>query len=247
VNHTPEDQKTEPATQAPFRLSCTCGADINAPDRPFTLGPIALVSHANHALIWLRCQTCKADHELALWTIDQQRFISEVGPNAFQPDDPHVAELVERYEQLIEHHRRDIERQYDQQEEWPVLDLSRFDVDIQTDCFVTPPMAVLAAARGLRRAVAARPGVHPPGIVLLGRYKCVLSFDHTPRAPYPYALHLSVGNAAVPGHLPEYQLRWLVSLFFTPGEAPFLLAQPGERVPVVHFNLPVYEPELNPC
>jgi hypothetical protein len=56
-----------------------------------------------------------------------------------------------------------------------------------------------------------------------------------------------VGNAAVPGQLPEYQLRWLVSLFFTPGEAPFLLAQLGETVPVVHFNLPVYETELNPC
>ena len=68
-----------------------------------------------------------------------------------------------------------------------------------------------------------------------------------PAGPYPYALHLSVGNAAVPGLLPEYQLRWLVSLFFTPGEAPFLLAQPGETVPVVHFNLPAYEPELNPC
>ena len=64
MNETPEDQKMEPAAHAPFRLSCTCGADINAPDRPFTLGPIALVSHANHALIWLRCQTCKADHEL---------------------------------------------------------------------------------------------------------------------------------------------------------------------------------------
>lgn len=133
MNHTPEDQKTEPATHAPFRLSCTCGADINAPDRPFTLGPIALVSHANHALIWLRCQTCKADHELALWTIDQQRFISEVGPEAFQPEDPQAVKLLGQYERPIQQYRCDMDGQYEQHEDWPVLYLSLFDVEIQTD------------------------------------------------------------------------------------------------------------------
>ena len=247
MNETPEDQKTEPAAHAPFRLSCTCGADINAPDRPFTLGPIALVSHANHALIWLRCQTCQADHELALWTIDQQRFISELGPNAFQPEDPQAVELVERYQRLIHQYRCDMESQYEQRDRWPGLDLSDLDVEIQTDCFFAPPMAALAAARGVRQAIAARPGARPSGIVLLGAYKCVLSFDETPQAPHPYALHLSVGNALVPGHLPGYQRDWLVSLFFTPGEEPFLLEKPGQDSASHHYRLPAYEPELNPC
>ena len=51
-------------------------------------------------------------------------------------------------------------------------------------------MAVLAAARGLRQALAQRPGAQPPGIVLLGSYRCIPSFDETPQAPAPYALHL---------------------------------------------------------
>jgi len=108
-------------------------------------------------------------------------------------------------------------------------------------------MAALAAARGLRQAVAQRPGVQPPGVILLGSYRCVLSFDETPQAPYPYALHVSVGNDLLAGVLPTYELHWLVSLFFTPGEVPLLLTQPGQTVPVVHYYLPAYTPDLNPC
>jgi hypothetical protein len=63
-----------------------------------------------------------------------------------------------------------------------------------------------------------------------GSYKGILSFDETPQAPYPYALHLSVGNDVIPGHLPNPELHWLQSLFFTPGEVPFLLSEPGRRV-----------------
>lgn len=248
MSEAPKDQQAEETTHAPFRLSCTgCGADIDAPDRYFTLGPVALVPHANHALLSIRCLTCETDHELALWTIDQQRFISELGPEAFQPDDLRVVELLERYEQLIRQHRRDVDAQYEQQEGWPALDLSGLDVEIQTDRFFTPPMLALAAARGLRHAVAARPGAPPPGIALLGQYKCVLSFDETPQASYPYALHLSIGNAVAPGRLPTCELHWLVSLFFTPGEVPLLLPQPGQTVPVIHYYLPAYEPDLNPC
>lgn len=63
-------------------------------------------------------------------------------------------------------------------------------------------MAALAACRGLRRAVATRPGVQPPAVLLLGHYRCIVSFDRTPERPYPYAFHVSVGNSALPGHLP---------------------------------------------
>jgi hypothetical protein len=247
--HNPtEDQQTEPAPPAPLHLRCTgCGVDANAPDRAFTPGPIALVSHAHHALISLRCETCEMDNDLALWTIDQQRFISEGGPDAFHPGDPRAIALVERYEQLVQEYRRATEGQYEQRERWPVVDLSGAYVEIQPDRFFFPPMASLAAARGLRQAIAAHQSAQPPGIVLLGDYKCILSLDETPQAPHPYTLHLSVSNAVLPGCLPDYQLRWLVSLFFTPGEVPFLLVQPGHRVPVIHFYLPAYAPDLNPC
>ena len=248
MSEAPEGQQTDPATHAPFRMSCTgCGADIDAPDRYFTLGPMALVPHANHALITVRCLTCETDHELAVWTMDQQRFISELGPEVFHPEDPQVAELVEHYEQLVRQHRREVDAQYGQQEGWPSLDLSDLDVEIRPDRCFARPMAMLAVARGARQAVADRPGAQPPSVVLLGQYRCVLSFDETPQAPYPYALHLSVGNTVVPGHLPPYALHWLASLFFTPGEVPLLLAQPGQTVPVIHYYLPAYEPDLNPC
>jgi len=46
---------------------------------------------------------------------------------------------------------------------------------------------------------------------------------------------------------PSEKLHWLVSLFFTPGEVPLLLTQPRQTVPGVHYCLPAYSPDLNPC
>ena len=51
---------------------------------------------------------------------------------------------------------------------------------------------------------------------------------------------------AVMEHLPNPELHWLQSLFFTPGEVPFLLSEPGRTVPVIHYYLPAYSPDLNP-
>jgi hypothetical protein len=56
-----------------------------------------------------------------------------------------------------------------------------------------------------------------------------------------------VGNAEIPGHLPRYEIYWLLSLFLTPGEVPLLVMQPGQTVPVVHYYLPAYTPDLNAC
>jgi hypothetical protein len=120
-------------------------------------------------------------------------------------------------------------------------------MDVAADRFSCVAMDVLAASRALRQVVAGRPGLQPPGVLLLGSYRCVLNFDETPQASYPYALHLSVGDGAIPGHLPNPELHWLLSLFFTPGEGPFLLAEPGRTVPVIHYYLPAYTPELNAC
>jgi len=231
MSETREHGEAEPTATAPFHLTCTgCGADIDAPDRYFTLGPMVLVPHAHHVLIPVRCLTCETDHDLVIWTMDRQRFISEAGPEAFQVNDPQVTAVMERYKDLVQKYRRELDAQYEQLEGWPEVDLSAVDVEILTDRFFAQPMAVLAAARGLRQAVAQRPGVQPPGIVRLGSYKWILSFDETPQAPYPYALHPSVGNDVIPGHLPNPELHWLQSLFFTPGEVPFLLSEPGRRV-----------------
>ena len=161
--------------------------------------------------------------------------------------DADAVALVERYHALVAACRGEADAQYEVPEGPVELDLSTVDVAIETHRFAAPPMAALAAARGLRHAVAARLGVQPPAALLLGPYRCIVSFDQTPGRPYPNALHVSVGNAALPGLLPKLELHWLLSLFFIPGEMPFLEAEPGQTVPVIHYHLPAYSADLNPC
>ncbi len=93
MSETREHGETEPATTAPFYFTCPgCGADIDAPDRYFTLGPMVLVPHAHHLLTPVRGLPCETDHDLVGWTIDRQRFISEVAPRRSRrasPRPPH--------------------------------------------------------------------------------------------------------------------------------------------------------------
>jgi hypothetical protein len=238
-------RSTNPATRPAFALRCACGTDIDVSDRDFQFGPFALVAHADHCLVTVHCRLCGTAHPLAIWTLDQRRFISELGKDFFCPEDPNVVALAEGYQQAVQQQRHELEAEYEHQGRWPVVDLSGLAVEIPTDRFFAPPMATLAAARASRQAVAARPGT--PAVMRLGPYCCRLSFDATPWAPHPYALHLSVGNAVLPGHLPARDREWLVSLFFTPSELAFLLMRPGPAAPVLQLRLPAYEPELNPC
>jgi hypothetical protein len=233
---------------APLPLTCTgCGADIDAPDREFVLGPLALVPYANQALVSVRCLTCETDHDVALWTLDQQLFISETGsPMLEGAGSAEALALLERYHAAVDRYRRDAEARYDVPGTPVEVDLSEVEVAVPADRFAAAPMAALAACRGIRQVVAARPGAEPPAVLLLGHYRCIVSVDRTPERPYPH-MHVSVGNAAVPGHLPEREQYWLLSLFFTPGEMPFLDAEPGRTVPVLHYYLPAYAAELDLC
>lgn len=244
-------ENEQSATTAPFRSRCTgCGADSDAPDQVFQTGHPAFVPHSNYALLSVQCLSCETVHDVTMWLVDQQRCIAELGDPEGLRALAAAAEaegLVDRYQDLVETYHHHFEAQHEEVEGCPVLDLSALEIAILTDRLSTPPMETLAASRGLRQAVAGRPGLQPPGVLRLGNYRCVLSFDRMPQAAYPYALHLSVGNDVVPGHLPNPELHWLLSLFFTPGEVPFLLSEPGRTVPIVHYYLPAYSPELNQC
>ena len=239
-----EPRATTQAARPAFALRCACGIDIDVSDRDFEFGAFALVTHADYCLVTVRCRPCGTNHHLAMWTLDQRRFISEAGNDFFRPADPNVGALAERYQQAVQQQRQELEAGYAHQGSWPSVDLSGLVVEVPPDRFFAPPMATLAAARASRQAVAARPGT--PAVMRLGPYCCRLSFDETPGAPHPYALHLSVGNAALPGHLPARDRRWLVSLFLTPGELAFLLVRADPTAPIL-YRLPAYEPELNPC
>lgn len=237
---------------APIPSICAgCGAD-NAPDRTFAFGAMALVPHANQLLVSVRCLTCGTDYDIAIWAIDRQGFISEVGLEILEAaTKTEAVALIGRYRGLVERYRHEIDGWYECPE--TRTDRDRFVVnanfapDRVDSALMAVPMAVLAVCRGIRRVVAARPGTQPAVELRLGHYRCAVRFDETPARQYPYAFHVSVGNDAVSGHLPRLEQLWLLSLFFTPGELPLLETEPAPTMPVIHFYLPAYSPALNPC
>jgi hypothetical protein len=233
-----------------FPLLCAgCGADIDAPDQCFEYGAFATVPHAEHALITVGCLSCGRVNELALWLVDR-RIFRQAGEGWDQPDEEHRAEtlaLVDRYRSMVAGFRRNTERQFAESEEWPLIEFPLLELNVQPGRLIAVPMEALAASRGLREAVAERPGLAPPVRLHLGRYLCLLSFDKIDNRPHPWALHLSASNWVAPGHLPPTDIHWLLSLFFSAGEVPFLEAHPGITKPLMHYWLPAYEPELNPC
>jgi hypothetical protein len=237
---------------APVPSICAaCGA-ANVPDRAFVFGAMALVPHANQLLVSVRCLTCGTDYDIAIWTIDRQGFISEVGVEILEAATKiEAVGLLARYHSLVERYRHEIGGWYECPETRTERDRfmvsAKFALNWVDPVLTAVPMAVLAVCRGIRQTVAARPGAQPPLALRLGHYRCAVSFDETPARPYPYALHVSVGNDAVSGHLPRLEQLWLLSLFFTPGELPLLETEPEQTVPVIHFYLPAYSPALNPC
>jgi hypothetical protein len=160
---------------------------------------------------------------------------------------------------LVENYRQQWEAFYSLHvapEDRPAVDFSAIDLDPSGERWVAVPAQVLAAARGMRKAVATRPGEEvPPGFLRVGQFNCLLSFDGTPSFnntrppddPMPYALHLSVMNTLAPGSLSAAEETFLLSLFYVPGERPFLRGQPGQTVPVIHYYLGADLPELNEC
>jgi len=70
MSETREHGEREPAATASFHFTCTgCGAEIDAPDRYFTLGPMVLVPHAHHVLCttsWC-CPRMRASSSSSSW------------------------------------------------------------------------------------------------------------------------------------------------------------------------------------
>ena len=85
------------------------------------------------------------------------------------------------------------------------------------------------------------------GRLTIGPFTCVLSFDESPNAAFPYQLHLSVSHLLGAAPLSGPEQGFVVSLSFLPGEVPFLQAEPGQIKPVIHYYLGAHAPELNEC
>ena len=77
----------------------------------------------------------------------------------------------------------DAQDQFADSEDSPVIELPRVDVDHQPGRLIAVRMLALAAARGLREAVAERPGLLLPATVVLGRYTCRAKRPFSSRSP----------------------------------------------------------------
>lgn len=236
-----------------FDLICSgCGADVNAPDKEFWMGNLAFPPHADYALSEVRCLTCDMRVDLCLWIVSKEEWLKDLAAEGASPEvlAPDAVAVLDRYLKLVENYRRQWETFYglDWERGLPEIDFSSLDLDFSGERWPSMRAEVLAAARGMRKAVATRPGEgDAPGMLRVGQFQCILSFDEISDDPMPYALHLSVMNRLTPGMLSAAEEAFLLSLFYVPGERPFLRAQPGQTVPVTHYYLGADSPELNEC
>jgi hypothetical protein len=227
-----------------FKLRCErCLADADT-DAVFELHAVILAPESNLALLAITCETCGTDSDMAIWPIVGEMRGALAGPAV----GPQQASLVDRYAHLMDAYRQRIAAERSQwlaaeEPEFPFIpvDLERLDLEWPlTQCSDRPvaiPVAALAAVRGAREVVeAADDGEYPQVRLQIGHLTCVLSRDDTPRDVWPWAIHLSVSSVAATAPAPIEQ-HLALALCFRPEELPCLAAQPGERVPVMHFFL----------
>jgi hypothetical protein len=224
----------------------------------------------------IHCNTCQQDFDVGLWPIEPERLMrhqSEWGElRTYETPDAMV--LLNRYLRMIEVSRRKWEIAYKRKAEGDIGRLGIYYpgayVDPSASRLTAVPARCLAAARALRKVVAAHPGQDPVGRLQVGAFQCVLSLDEMPTAYAPYSLHLSVSDSSLP-RTPSAQQTMLVSplfftptegdlrtpttletgllaaLFFIPAERPFLTSETGESLPVTHIRLGLQRPELGKC
>ena len=202
----------------PFKVVCPqCDADSDTQD--FELRTAAPAPHADFLLAEIRCESCGAVTDFAVWVPMMQEFLEKSGLS--EHPHPQGVALLDRYLGLVAAYRQEWDEQYasctDPYElNRHEIDLSQTAVEVSDTRLSAIPARVLAAARGLRQAAAALPGETPVGRLTIGPFTCVVSFDESPNAAFP-------------------------------GEVPFLQAEPGQIKPVIHYYLGAHAPELNEC
>lgn len=267
------DRRMERGSEVPepdrnaFHLFCPrCSADSDAEDKVFHYRNPAPVPDANFLLMEIYCDTCQQDFDVGLWPIDPERFAqkeNEAG-ELRRYETPDAMVILNRYLGMIEVSRRKWEVVYKRKAKGDRGHLGiyypRAYVDPSETRLTAIPARCLAAARGLRKAVAAHPGQDPVGPLQVGAFRCVLSLEETQTPSAPCCLHLSVSDSSLP-RTPaaqetmlvspllfaptERDLRtptapeteFLASLFYTPAERPFLTFEAGQSLPVTHIRL----------
>lgn len=91
------------------------------------------------------------------------------------------------------------------------------------------------------------PGLPRIPILAVGPFKCVLTLDKASGPIFPHLLHLSLSHALGLGDLADYDVAFLVSLFFSPEEAQQLTREEGHIGPIVHFRLACGLPDAVAC
>jgi len=227
--------------RAPLHFLCPgCGADSDAEDKVFEFGNPAFVPDADYVLIDVRCGTCGTRTDFAVWLVDKKDFLREPGASGELSDaiSPDAVAMLDRYHSLVEEYHRQWEDFYRSEPELHEMDLSTVSIEIPTETRITSiPSVALAAARGLRKAALAHPGMPPVGLLQIGHFGCLVSFDEPTAEARPHILHLSVKNALTPGWLSAAEQRFVLSLCFAPGEWPSIVGEGGQIAPVIHYYL----------
>ena len=242
------------ASLHPFRVFCpSCGADSDADGQDFTFDNPTFIPYSDFMLSEIGCLTCKEKFDICFWPVDHESFSRSL-PSDGEPldaTDPQILATLNRYERLIEASRQEwegyYERGWDKEVGQHGMDLSQEHVVPETTRLTAANARVLAACRGLRKAVSAHPGQAPVAILQLGPFNCALSLEVAPSPPFAYTLHLSVSHSLLLGTLNDPETAFLVSRFFSPEERSSLLREEGQNAPVTHFRLPCTSSDVVVC
>ncbi len=171
----------------PFRLFCPrCGADGDAADAVFLVGPIGVVAEADLPLVATHCRTCDTPTDVVVWP-SEPGLVGRVMAEGGGPE-PEAAALASRYAALVEGFEAQVRAEHTR---WAATEdltpcMSSLDLeDIDLERLLAPPLerpmavpaAAFAAVQGARRAIqaAADPALHAR--VRIGHLTCLLSLD----------------------------------------------------------------------
>jgi hypothetical protein len=166
-----------------------CRAASSRPEDVFVVHAGAVVPRSDYVLFATECRTCGLFRDAAIWCGAPEMELGE------EADDAGGVALLGRYQTLVEQHRQALLR-VEPTTLGPAchVDHSAEPIQVVKVPLVAIGAGLLAAARGLRRGVAARPGVGNLALLCAGHLNATLSLNATPDRPLPYAFHVGMSN-----------------------------------------------------
>jgi hypothetical protein len=233
----------------PFVVVCPgCGAASGDEDQDFWLGDGVLAPQSDFVLWAAGCLGCARAFDLAVWVVNRGGFLRAAGADGSRLEEPRGEGLA-----LLDRYRRQVGASLegwaacyaaDETEPPPLVDAA--EPEFAPGRYAVVPMEVLAHARAYRRLACRQPG-RLRGWLAVGSLLAVLSLEGRDPGGRAGTLHLSVSHMFDPGGLTPLQLHFMMALFLTPAERPFVRFEPGRWRPLVHCHVPAELSSLEDC